>query len=272
MSTTTPYALFMGDFNVGKSSLVNALVRREALVVSRRETRAVTTYVSRGASDEPFYGGWPGAAGAIDALGHEEYLATRLDLNPKGYTALSARLPELPFARLALVDTVGISSEIKATARINALDDLSRALMLVVTDIEYWSARHTMEFIEHHRRLMGDSLIVVANKADHLNASEIQRLCDKAHTRLEAFGIKPAPRFFAVSARLEAARYQPGNEYRQRTKRDVRDRCDAGMDALRVALYEFEARHTEPAAAEALAVINSPLSLSFLKAFEGPSA
>lgn len=259
----------MGDFNVGKSSLINALVRREALVTSRRETRAVTTYVSRGTSDEPFYGGWPGPGDGIDTLGHEEYLATRLDVNPKTYRVLSARLPELPFSRLALVDTIGTSSEIKASVRLNALEDVSQALMIVVTDIEYWSARHTMEFIQHHRGLMGDSFIVVANKADHLNASEIHRLCDKAASRMEQFGIKPAPRFFAVSARLESARSAGGNEYRSRTKRDVRERCDAGMDALRVALYEFEARHAAGAPAEALEVLTSPLSQSFLKGFEG---
>ena len=267
--TTTPYALFMGDFNVGKSSLINALLRRETLVVSRRETRAVATYVSRGTSDEPFYGGWKESSSTIETLGHEEYLGIRLDANPKGYGALSARLPDLPFSRLALVDTVGMSSEIKASVRINALDDVSQALMVVVTDIEYWSAKHTMQFIQHHRALLGDSLIVVANKADHLNASEIQRLCDKAAQRLEGFGIKPAPRFFAVSARLEAARGQQGNEYRQRTKRDVRDRCDAGMDALRVALYEFEARHAAGVPADAAGVLNAPVSRSFLKAFEG---
>ena len=272
MSTSTPYALFMGDFNVGKSSLINALLRREALVTSRRETRAVMTYVSRGTSDEPFYGGWPGAGGAIDTLGHEEYLATRVDVNPKGYRVLSARLPELPFARLALVDTIGTSSEIKAAVKLNALDDVASALMLVVTDIEYWSARHTMEFIQHHRALMGESLLVVANKADHLNASEIQRLCDKAASRMEQFGVKPAPRFFAVSARLEAARHAGGNEYRTRTKRDVRDRCDAGMDALRVALYEFEARHATPTTTEALGLLTAPLSQSFLKGFEGATS
>lgn len=269
MSTSTPYALFMGDFNVGKSSLVNALVRREALVTSRRETRAVTTYVSRGTSDEPFYGGWSG--GPIETLGHEEYLGTRLDMNPKGFKALSARLPGLPFSRLVLVDTVGTSSEIKASVRLTALADAPQALMVVVTDIEYWSARHTMEFIQHHRALMGESLLVVANKADHLNASEIQRLTDKATQRMEQFGIKPAPRFLAVSARLEAARHQ-GGEYRARTKRDVRERCDAGMDALRVALYEFEARHAAGEPADALGVVASPLSASFLEGFEGTGA
>lgn len=272
MNNSTPYALFMGDFNVGKSSLINALLRKEALVVSRRETRAVTTYVSRGTSDEPFYGGWPGTAGGIETLGHEEYLGTRLDQNPRSFTALSARLPDLPFSRLALVDTIGTSSEVKASVRLSALDDVKQALMIVVTDIEYWSAKHTMDFLLHHRGLMGEDLIVVANKADHLNASEIQRLCDKAAQRMENFGIRPAPRFLAVSARLEAARHQPHNEYRHRTKRDVRERCDAGMDALRVALYEFEARHAPGAQADALGVLQSPLSQSFLKAFEGPSS
>lgn len=269
MSTDTPYAFFLGDFNVGKSSLINALVRREALVTSRRETRALTTYVSRGVSDEPFYAGWSGGKGGLEALGHEEFLGIRFDQNPRAFRALSTRLPGLPFSRLTLVDTLGISSEIKDTVRVAALPGAENALLVVVTDIEYWSAKHTMDLIQHHRSIFGENLLVVANKADHLNANEILRLSDKASQRFESYGIKPAPRFIAVSARLEAARLNTPNEYRHRTKRDVRERCDAGMDALRVALYEFEAAHGAASPPEAEAVVNAPISQAFLKAFEG---
>lgn len=272
MSIETPYAFFVGDFNVGKSSLINALVRREALVTSRRETRAIPTYVSRGMSDEPFYAGWPGAGAPLEPLGHEEFLGTRLDHNPHGHRALSLRLPGLSFSRLTLVDTVGMSSEIRETIRLGAMPDIARALFVVVTDIEYWSAKHTMDLILHHRNLFGENLIVVANKADHLNASEILRLSDKATQRFESYGIKPAPRFIAVSARLEAARHNLPNEYRHRTKRDVRERCDAGMDALRVVLYEFEAAHGGGSPPEASDVINAPLSQTFLHAFEGSAS
>jgi len=269
MITDTPYAFFVGDFNVGKSSLINALVRREALVTSRRETRAIPSYVSRGLSDEPFYAGWKGPDAPLEALSHEESLGTRLDHNPHGLRALSTRLPGVPFSRLTLVDTVGMSSEIKETVRLANMADVARGLLVVVTDIEYWSAKHTMDFVLYHRNLFGENLIVVANKADHLNANEILRLSEKASQRFESYGIKPAPRFFPVSARLEAARHNLPNEYRHRTKRDVRERCDAGMDALRVALYEFEVAQCVGAPPEARNLINAPLSQSFLHAFEG---
>jgi hypothetical protein len=98
-----------------------------------------------------------------------------------------------------------------------------------------------MDFIDRHMEVFGDNLVVVANKADHLNASEIQRIADKAGKRMAQYGMERTPPFLAVSARLEMSRRDPEDEYRKRTKPAVRALCDAGFDALRVRLYEFEA-------------------------------
>ena len=128
-------------------------------------------------------------------------------------------------------------------------------------------------FASFHQEIFGDRLYVVANKADHLNASDVERIQDKAVQRLEDYGITPAPRFFTVSARLEAARRAPRDEYRQRTKRRVRELCDAGFDALRVALYEFEAAHCAPEGAATFEDwVRSPLATSFIATQEGVPA
>lgn len=53
-------------------------------------------------------------------------------------------------------------------------------------------------------------------------------------------------------------------------KREVRDRCDAGFDALRVALYEFEARHAVCAAEiDFHTLFASPLAASLTELPQG---
>ena len=254
-----PCAVLVGDMNTGKTSLLNALLRRELLAVSREDSRALPTVVARTDNREASFAGLDGD-GAHTALAQEEVSLVRRDRNnPGGLHALAARLPMVSFDRLLLLDTPGLATETTRTVDLKALDERDRALLVVVTDIEYWSSKHNMDFIAQHHDHFGDALVVVANKADHLNEDEVCRIVDKAPQRLEEYGIKPAPRFFALSARLEMARQAPFNEYRARTKRGVRDRCDAGFDALRVALYEFEAR-CAPA----------PRALTFKQVFASP--
>lgn len=270
---SAPCAFFMGDFNTGKSAIINALLRKEVLPAGREESRALPTLVAR--SD----GGWVDYA-ALEAEGaavpkmHGEFLGIRQgEGNPEAYVALAARVPGHPFNHLLLADTAGTSSDVLESVRMSGVNGVERGLMVVVTDIEYWSAKHTMDFIAYHHEAFAGQLMVVANKTDHLNANEVRRVQDRAVSRLESYGIRPAPRFFAVSARLEAARGAEHNEYRQRTKREVRDRCDAGFDALRLALYEFEAKHGPGAFCPSFEnLFAAPLVASFIRTQQGASA
>ena len=269
-----PMAFFMGDFNVGKSALINALLRREALWATREESRALPTFVARSAQREARYAALARANQAVEVKGHEEFLDIRREPGQEDlpYRALAAALPASPFTRLVMVDTPGISSDACESVRVTQLAGQEQALVAVVADIEYWSAKHTMDFIAFHHDVFGDSLIVVANKADHLNADEIRRICAHAPARLEEYGISPAPSFFAVSARLESARGLLHNEYRRRVKPEVRELCDAGFDALRVALYEFESRFTDESACRSFRqLLEAPLAASFIAIQEGPS-
>lgn len=235
-----PMAVFLGDFNTGKSALINALLRRETLAVSREESRPLPTFITRSPRPQPSYAAWR-REGATDKS-HPELLSIRRDTgNAEGYQALGAALPGIPFHRLILVDTAGTSSDCLESVRLSGMPHQEDLLMICVVDIEYWSAKHTMDFLAYHRGIFRDALLVAANKADHLNANEIRRLAERAPKRFEAYGISPAPPFIALSARLEAARGNLHHEYRNRVKREVRELCDAGFDALRLALYEFEA-------------------------------
>ena len=239
-----PCALFLGDFNAGKSTLINALLRRDALNTSREESRALPTFILRTDAPEAAFAALGPDGMSVTDKDHDEFMVIRQDRNNEpGYVALAGQFPAIPFRHLMLLDTAGLSSEMARTVDATRVTDATGMLLVVVTDIEYWNARHTMELIATHQPRFGDRLLVVANKADHLNAGEVRRIGEKSAARMKAFGIAPPPRFFTVSARLECARHAPQNEYRHRTRPEVRDLCDAGFDALRVALYEFEAQH-----------------------------
>ena len=242
-----PGALFLGDFGVGKSAVINALLRREALNTSREESMALPTFVTRGDGSEAAFAALGADGATIHEKDHDEFLVIRQDRNNEpGYLALAAHFPATPYRNLVLIDTAGTSSETARTVDVGRVKDTGALIMVVTTDIEYWNARHTMDFIAEQQERFGGHMLVAANKADHLNAHEIRRIREKAPARMRAFGITNPPPFFAVSARLESARHETQNEYRHRTRHEVREMCDAGFDALRVALYEFEARHENP--------------------------
>jgi len=266
-----PYAFFVGDFNTGKSALINALLRRESLAVSREESRALPTFLGRGSGNGAFAG--VTAANEAEETSPGDFRGMRQgNGHAQPYVALAAHLPEVPFSRLVLVDTAGLSSDHERTLHLHALQDAQNALFIVVTDIEYWFAKHTLDFIAEHHELFGQRLLVVANKADGLNATELRRVINKAPRRLKEHGIKPAPEFFAVSARLEAARGDERNELRRRVKPTVRALCDAGFDALRVRLYEFEAAHAPAVTTPLEALTSAPVAASFLNQHEGAPA
>lgn len=267
----SPCVFAVGDFNVGKSTLLNALLRQEVLHISREEGRALPTFVSRVTDTHDRFAALTRSDGALIPKTHDEFLHIRkAEESSANFKALAAGCVRAPFNSLVLVDTAGMSSDVCESVEIAGLDNQEDGLLLVVTDIEYWAAKHTMDFIAFHQEQFGESIIVVANKADHLNAVDIERIQKKAAERMEEYGIHPAPRFLPVSARLEFYRHEPRNEYRCRTKHRVRELCDAGFDALRLALYEFEAarcRHLpRPRIDE---VLQMPLVASFVTVQEG---
>lgn len=273
-SMLSPCVFVVGDYNAGKSTLLNALLRQEVLHTSREEGRALPTFISRISENHDRFAAVSAKDGALIPKTHDEFLRIRREEDqPSPFRALAAGCVHAPFNSLVLVDTAGMSTDMCESMEIADLKDQEDSLVLVVADIEYWAAKHTMDFIAFHQEQFGESILVVANKADHLNAQEIEKVHQKAAQRMEEYGISPTPRFFTLSARLEQFRREARNEYRCRTKARVRELCDSGFDALRVALYEFEAargrRLNRPSLDE---VVSMPLAASFLAAQEGARA
>lgn len=239
---SSPMALFIGDFNTGKSTLLNALLKFDLLYMSRTESHALPAFLNIGGPGAPLY--W-----RLEAEQASPTKTTRnkwLSLRGKGEEApeelaVGAHTHHHPFGELVLVDTPGQSSDVQDQIDLSAWGADPRIMLVIVADIEYWNARHTIALIQRHEASFAGRILVVANKADHLNADEIARIADKAHQRMERAGVAAPPAFIPLSARLELARHlEPDDEYRHRTKRPVRQWCDWGFDQLRVRLYEFE--------------------------------
>lgn len=238
-----PAALFVGDFNTGKTLLINALLRKNLLFISREESLTPPVFVARGESDEVVYGARPGNGDSPVPRSHEQFLSSRqMDGVPCDSDALGILAPDMPFRHFILVDTPGASTEENKPAIPGVNAALNNALFVLTTTLEYWPARHTISLIKEYQVRFPGRFVVVANMADQVNANEIRRVRDRARHRMERNGIYPAPPFFALSARLELARNSGEDEYRRRIKHEVRELCDAGFDAFRVALYEFEAK------------------------------
>ncbi len=235
-------AVFMGDFNTGKSLLINALVRHDILFISRDESRTPPVFIARGDGGDPVFGARQKGESAPELKSHEQFLSTRhIKGAPCDSDALGALVPDMSFRRLVFVDTPGASTDDNRPAILKPAPALDNTLFVLTTTLEYWPARHTMALIKEYHAHFPGRFVIAANMTDQMNASEIRRVRDRARQRLERHGVTPAPPLFPLSARLEMARRMPGDEYRRRIKTEVRELCDAGFDAFRVALYEFEA-------------------------------
>ena len=246
-ATPEAAALFVGDFNVGKSSVLNALMRRNLLFTSREESRTPPVFLTRSGEETIAYSAYNPEEKTFTEQSHTQFLSTRRHGRTKcPFSALSVLVPQFPFTRLTLIDTPGTSTEVAEDTLLPAGKAADKSLIVLVTTVEYWPARHTLALITDYAERFSGRFLVVANMADQLNHGDILRIRDKAAQRIESHSHVKAPPFYIVSAKLEFARRNQDDEYRHRVKREVRDICDAGFDALRVALYEFEAKCQTP--------------------------
>ena len=72
-----PAAVFVGDFNTGKTQLINALLRRNLLFISREESLTPPVFVARSDDFELAFGARPGAGLPPVLQSHEQFLSSR---------------------------------------------------------------------------------------------------------------------------------------------------------------------------------------------------
>ncbi len=235
-----PHALFVGDYNCGKSTIINALLRSPLVPTACEETTSVLTFIGPRAEPGVVLSALRGDSRI--PLSKESFQAFRHGSVPPGSAeALFVEAGFSPFSQLVLVDSEGISSTANPELPALIAGRETPLVIVLVLDIEYWSARHSLNLLS---RLAADHerLVLVANKADQVTAADLRRIRESASRRVQGAAARSLP-FFSVSARLEASRGNPADEYRAGTKAAVREACDASFDGFRLALYEFEARY-----------------------------
>lgn len=237
-----PTATFVGAFNSGKSSLINALVRWPVLPTAREQTTAVNTCVIRTSIDEGVsYAGVSVNGEGIIYHSREEFLNFRCGANfAEKYVALAAFTPSSPFSSMVLVDTQGIGAlDLPTLPQGHEWLDPNNMLVVVV-HVEEWQSKPNMDMV---RRLANADrrILIVANHGDRLNPSDIIRIRSRAPKVMLDYEINPPPPFLVLSARLELERRVRIDGYREETKRSVAQLCDAAFDTFRVMLHEFEA-------------------------------
>jgi GTP-binding protein EngB required for normal cell division len=165
--------VIVGEFNSGKSTLINALFGEELLEVGPIPTTAKITLVRHG--EERL----------------ERHLSAYLD---------ELRLPSRLLEFLTLVDTPGTNSIIEEHQQLTE-DFVPRAdLVLFVTSYERPLAGSEREFLRFLRTDWGKQFACVINKADQARSPEdLQRVIGHVQAGIEdALGFQP--RTFAVSA------------------------------------------------------------------------
>jgi len=246
-----PAVAFWGDFNVGKSALINALIHQPLLEVVRGESTPGFIFIANNGGDGQIC--WY----RFDALTHdcsvfEQKAMIKWSLtNPTcaskhNRDIIVGYLPNLPFSRMVMVDSQGFSSaRYDSDARDYLRDAPFEMLSVMVINCEYVGAKHSMEILKEIYESHPDRTVVALNGVDCLELDEILSLQKRTPKRLSTFGIQHVPPIYYLSAKLECERYQKGNQkYRESCKQAVIELCDIQFDRFRLFLYSWEAQHS----------------------------
>ena len=194
---TLHQVLFVGRYNVGKSTLLNALIGQRCLPVGPVPTTRALTYVVAGDTSELV------SQDADGAITRHHSVSELLDKNHPALKAARRVLLTIPgqfiSQDICVVDSPGLedpdleysSLTLKAAPRADAIVMVLDATILL-SDAE-------LTFLK--QLLLGDrdrKLFLVINKADRLSPAELTSTRLAAEQHLRELGV--TPRFFSLSA------------------------------------------------------------------------
>ena len=221
----------MGEFNTGKSTLLNTFIGEELLPTDPLECTAVTTWV-RWTDDDGY--DESRQALVIRTNGESEsmplsQISRHITLDQDSWEAIERveiTVPHTgdadePPTGLVLVDTPGLNASRELEAR--SIHQLGMShVTIVVVPVDGIGRRTDTELIERALAIT-DRVMVVINKCDHKTAAEYERLREALHERVPSLGRE---NIYTLSAKrqFEGAIYQDDEqELRKEFRRFAED-------------------------------------------------
>ncbi len=195
--------IFAGSFSAGKSSLVNALLRRPVLPVSPLPcTPILTTIIKAETGREQAVVEWKD--GSVEIL--EDLSLVSREAKQMGDRAreLTVMLDDALLADgVSLVDTCGLESTVHDVIPLEELPRSAAFIYVKGAEVGDLTKAEDDFLREISRHITSDQLIVVVNKSDRVSADAVQQLKKKIGDRHEADGLRNVP-VFVTSATDEA--------------------------------------------------------------------
>ena len=210
----------MGEFNSGKSTLLNALIGEPLLAMDQLECTAVPTWI-RWADDEDFDESRQGAVffvnGESDAMALSEISAhTTLDQDAwKKIERVEITLPQPADEQprptgLVLVDTPGLNGDSELESR--SIHQLGMSHVTIVVVPADGIGRKTAVELIHKALSIADRVMVVINRCDQQYSGDgFERFKDELHRRVPRLC---SDRIYTLSAKrqFDGAAYRAGED------------------------------------------------------------
>ncbi len=219
------HVLVIGEYNHGKSSLINALIEQVVLPYGVTPTTKLDTTVRFGADESVVI--VSGGGSVIATWSWDDYMENHLRLGayediPDGADSIEIALKETPFdSACVFVDTPGLNEA--SMSRENYLARyLNRAdVLLFVLDASQAMTRAEQNIVRELAKLNEDAArILVINKCDRLDDEEWLDVC--AHVEAAVSSIIGNELFYMVSSKKQAIGDMA--DLRERLKAEIHSR------------------------------------------------